>query len=76
MKLEKIFGQLLKQHRMEFGLSQEELAFQAELDRTFISLLENGKRQPTLNTIFSLCEALHLKPSEILKEVEDAFNKR
>lgn len=47
MELEYLFGDLLKQARLKAGMTQESLAFQAELDRTYISLLETGKRQPT-----------------------------
>jgi transcriptional regulator with XRE-family HTH domain len=70
LELEHIFGDLLKQLRLKAGMNQESLAFQAELDRTYISLLETGKRQPTLTTLFALSKALKLRPSDIIKEIE------
>ncbi|REE90612.1 DNA-binding XRE family transcriptional regulator [Paenibacillus taihuensis] len=70
MELENLFGDLLKQARLKAGMTQETLAFQAELDRTYISLLETGKRQPTLMTLFALSKALELRPSDIIKEIE------
>ncbi len=73
MELELVFGELLKKYRLQTGMSQESLAFQAELDRTYISLLEHGKRQPTLTTLFALSKALQLKPSEFIKEIEKAI---
>ncbi len=53
-------------------MSQQELAFEADLDRTYISLLERGLRQPTLATLFTLAEQLDIRPSRIIKMVEDA----
>lgn len=72
MELELAFGDLLKKARLKAEMSQESLAFQAELDRTYISLLENGKRQPTLTTLFALSKALGLNPSDVIKDLEKA----
>lgn len=70
LKLEVIFGELLKQYRIQNNKSQEELAFDAGLDRTYISLLERGKRQPSLSTIFVLSDALDISASDLIKEIE------
>lgn len=51
-------------------MSQEELAFGAGLDRTFISLLERGKRKPTINTLFAISKTLNVKPHNIIKDIE------
>lgn len=68
--LENIFGSVLKNLRLESGYSQEKLALDCELDRTYISMLERGKRQPTLKTIFTLCDKLNCSPSEMVRHVE------
>ncbi|MBB6731404.1 helix-turn-helix domain-containing protein [Cohnella zeiphila] len=70
MSIEVIFGQQLRKIREERKLSQEELAFRSKLDRTYISLLERGKRRPTLNTIFALTAQLDIAPSELVRMVE------
>jgi transcriptional regulator with XRE-family HTH domain len=70
MKIEKIFGLVLKETRSHKRISQNDLALQAELDRTYISLLERGLRQPTLGTIFKLAEALKIKPSLLIQKIE------
>src|SRR5271168_2152084 len=57
------FGLVLRDLRQRAGLSQEALADAAEVDRTYISLLERGLRQPTLETLFALSEALSVSPS-------------
>lgn len=50
----KAFGYLIKQRRIQQGISQEELGFQANLDRTYISGLERGVRNPSLTALVSL----------------------
>jgi transcriptional regulator with XRE-family HTH domain len=65
-------GKTLKQLREAQGLSQEEVAFRANLDRTYISLLERDERQPTITTIFGLAEALKMQPFELVKEIQIA----
>ncbi len=69
--LSKIFGEVLKNIRNEIGLSQEDLAYESELDRSFISMLERGLRQPTIATLFQISEALKKSPSEIIKIMEN-----
>ncbi|MDV2581581.1 helix-turn-helix domain-containing protein [Alkalibacillus haloalkaliphilus] len=70
MTIEKVFGEVLKKKRIESELSQEGLAYISDLDRSFISMLERGKRKPTITTIFRLSSCLNIKPSELIKEVE------
>ena len=70
INVENIFGKVLKTLRLKSGYSQEKLALDCELDRTYISMLERGKRQPTLKTIFTLCDKLNCSPSEMVRHVE------
>ncbi|MDO1451692.1 helix-turn-helix transcriptional regulator [Rhodocytophaga aerolata] len=65
-----LFGKVLQEMRKERHLSQEKLAELCELDRTYISLLERGLRQPTLATLFKLAAALEINPSELVVRVE------
>jgi len=67
---EKAFGQVLREKRLERGLSQERLGFESGYHRTYISLLERGQKSPSLGTIFRLATALNIAPSEILHIVE------
>ena len=64
------FGIVLRELRLKSGLSQESLGFAADLQRNYISLMELGRNQPTITTIFKLSIALGIKPSEIIKMVE------
>ena len=70
MTLAKVFGKVLKQRREALNLSQEELAFEAGLHRTYISLLERGIKTPTLNVLFQLADALDILPSQLIEEIE------
>lgn len=65
-----IFGKVLRELREAKQLSQEKLAEYCELDRTYISLLERGLRQPTITTIFKLAKALNISPSKLIEKVE------
>ena len=52
------------------GLSQEELGFRADLDRTYVSGIERGVRNPTLMIIGRLAKALGTRPSRLLIAAE------
>lgn len=67
---EAIFGQVLKSIRKEQKVSQEELAFRSNLDRTYISMLERGIHQPTLNSLLAIAAALDMKAAELVGLVE------
>lgn len=73
MMLVKVFGKVLTELRKNAGLSQEKLAELAGYDRTYISLLERGLRQPTLTTIFNLSKALGLNPHIFIEMVEKSL---
>jgi transcriptional regulator with XRE-family HTH domain len=65
-----IFGKVLRELREAKHISQEKLAEYCELDRTYISLLERGLRQPTITTLFKVAKALDIAPSELIEEVK------
>jgi len=63
-------GQTLREAREKRGLSQERLALEADLDRTFISSIEAGRRNITFASLLKVARALDLKPTEILRRWE------
>jgi transcriptional regulator with XRE-family HTH domain len=69
MRPEQAFGIVLRDLRQARSLSQEALALESELDRTFISLLERGLRQPSLTTILQLAGPLGVAPDDLVAEV-------
>jgi transcriptional regulator with XRE-family HTH domain len=65
-----IFGQVLREQRLSRQLSQEELALAADVDRTFVSQMERGIRQPTITTLMKLAGALNIQPSTLIVRME------
>lgn len=71
MKPEVAFGIVLKKYRKNKNLSQEKLSEASDLDRTYISLLERGQRQPSLKTILSISKVLGTTATELISKVEE-----
>lgn len=65
------FGKVLRKLRLAAGLTQEELGFNAGLQRKYVSLLELGEQQPTLTTICKLSSALKVRPGRFLDLMDD-----
>jgi transcriptional regulator with XRE-family HTH domain len=59
------FGKAIRRRRRELDLSQEELAERAELHRTYISDIERGDRNPSLENIEKLAKALEISIADI-----------
>lgn len=64
------FGRVLREQRGTRRLSQEGLALSAGVDRTFVSQMERGIRQPTLTTIWKLAAALDVSPATLVARVD------
>ena len=71
-----MLGDELRKAREAAGFTQERLAFEAELDRTYISQLENNKKSPTLDVLFRICQALGIRASELIEHVETVIQQR
>ncbi len=65
-------GQAVRSYREKAGFSQEQFAFEVELDRTYVSGIERGVRNPTVATLLRLTRALGVPPSALLKAAEKA----
>lgn len=73
--IKQIIGKIVKVIRIEKGMSQEDLAFECDVDRSYISMIEVGRNEPSVSKIFEICEGLKIKPSYFFKLVEDEYNK-
>lgn len=71
MTIESAFGEVIRELRKKTGRSQRDIAFASGLDRSFISLLETGRQQPSLITIFRLAGALGQFPSQLISLIEE-----
>ncbi len=68
------FGQTLRIFRTSLKISQERLSQESGLDRSYISLLERGLRQPSLTTLLQLAKALRISSIELIAKVEEILS--
>jgi len=67
MDLRQVFASNLRRLRHAKGLSQEELAYEADVNRTYMSRLEKGGSYPGLEIIGKLAAVLGVEPAELLR---------
>ena len=61
-----VLGHNVRRIRTQAGLSQEELGYRAQLHRTYISSIERGERNVSVENIFAIAEALQVPPGDLL----------
>ena len=66
MDLPKILGRNVREARRRAGMSQEQLAFEAGMKRSYVSDLERGTRNPRVKAIGRLAVALAVDPADLL----------
>jgi transcriptional regulator with XRE-family HTH domain len=69
MDLREIFARNLRKLRNAKGMSQDDLAYDAEISRSYLSQLEKGKYYASLKIIGRLAEVLEVEPVEFLKRL-------
>lgn len=69
------FGKVLRRLREAAGLTQEQFGFEADLRRTYVSILELGQQQPSLTTILKIAQALNCSPGSLLDMVSDEISR-
>lgn len=63
-------GAAVRGRRLELGLSQEELGYRAKLDRTYVSGVERGVRNPTVGSLRRIADALETSASALFQTAE------
>lgn len=71
LQLLKQLAEKIKSRRLQLNLSQEALADKCSLDRTYISLVERNKRNPSYLSLVKLCDGLEIDIKELLGELND-----
>ena len=66
-KTKKQLSIIVREKRKEIGLSQEEFAEEAQIDRTYVSQIERGVANPSLSVLCKIADVFHIKISELLK---------
>jgi len=67
MRIREVFARNLRKARHDKGLSQEALAYEAEVDRTYISALERGVYGATIDMVDKLAMVLNVEASTLLE---------
>lgn len=70
-----LLGEIIVELREKEDLSQEDLAYDCGMDRSFMSKIETGKTAPSLLTLIRLAQGLNTKPSIILSMLEEKMQK-
>lgn len=60
-------GSNVRQHRLQLGLSQEELSYRADLHRTYIGMIERAEKNITITNVEKIAKALGLEIIDLLK---------
>ena len=69
--LKTLLGMAIKRQRASLGISQEELAHRARLHRTYVSDLEPGARNPSIDSIEKVARALELSVSKLFERASE-----
>lgn len=64
-------GKVIRQIRKEKGLSQEVFSGLAGIARSHLSMIENGDKQANFETLWKIANAFDIKPSELVKMIEN-----
>lgn len=64
------FGQAVRDHRRTLGFSQEELAWRSGLNRSYVTDVERGARNPSLATMEKLAQALETSLHKLLRDMD------
>jgi transcriptional regulator with XRE-family HTH domain len=65
-----VIGQVLRAVREQAGLTQQEVALKARMDRAYLSEVENGKRSLSVDRLLRLCDVLGVRGSTIIDRIE------
>ncbi|MGE8468650.1 MAG: helix-turn-helix domain-containing protein [Pseudomonas putida] len=74
MEIAQAFGKVLREKRKAAGLTQEQLSYEAEIQRNYVSLIERGIHQPTITVLFKLANALNCSASSMVSDVESIMS--
>lgn len=70
-----VVGRVIQSVREKKGLSQEVVSGLADIGRTHLSAIERGERKPTIETFFRVADAMGIKASVLMKQIEGELEK-
>ena len=69
-------GAVIRTLRLERHMTQEMLSGFAGIARTHLTMIENGRKQASLETLWRLAEALGLRPSQLVERIESGIDEK
>ena len=70
-----IIGKLVREYRLKKNLTQQELAELSDLSLPFINLVENNRRNLSVDTLLRILQAMEIEPSDFFKPLSYSSNK-
>jgi transcriptional regulator with XRE-family HTH domain len=70
-ELARRIGAVIKSQRLRAGMSQERLAIDSSIDRSYLSDIERGLSCPTLETLDAIAATLNIKVSDLIRQTEE-----
>jgi len=71
-----MLGELIRQARLDAGMTQEQLALRARVDRSYLSEIERNVRHPTVQMLLRLCQAIDTSAADIVRQLESRAAKK
>lgn len=68
-----MLGDELRKCREAAGITQEQLAEKANIDRTYVSILERNRQSPTVDMLIRVCRAMGVRASDVVAQIEDDY---
>lgn len=65
-----VIGSVLREAREQSGLTQQELALRAGMDRAYVNEVENGKRSLSVDRMLRLCAAIRVRTGTLMNRIE------
>ncbi len=67
-----MLGEELRKARLKAGMTQEQLAFEADVSRQYVSLLELNEKSPTVDVLLRICKAMGTSAGKLIMKVEQS----
>jgi len=71
-----MLGQLIRKARLDAGMTQEQLALRARVDRSYLSEIERDVRHPTVQMLLKICRVTNTSATEIVRQLESQATKK
>jgi transcriptional regulator with XRE-family HTH domain len=71
-----VIGRVLRETREASGLTQQEVAMRADMDRAYISEVEGGKRSLSVDRLLRICESMNLRAAKVIADVEQKLKSK